>query len=431
VLRVIKKLLIGNGNNIMRKSAIWNIVESVEYSLQSAILLLIVTRTGGLYDAGVFTIEYTFTQMIATIGSYGMRSFQVSDIRSEYKFGTYLYSRILSVSAMIFVCLGYVWIQGYDRNKIFLTLLLCIYRIVDDIEDVFHGEIQKNMRLDIASKIVAIRIFLATVMFAIIYTFTGNLIYASIGLATTAVVISFVFNMAVIGEFQDITFKLCGDKVIGLLWTCFPICISGFLYNYLANSPKYAIDRNLSEEVQTLFSILFMPIFVINILSGFVFKPMIASMGITWTKRKYKEFKKMVIKQLLLIIAMTLAIMLAGAVCGVEVLGWLYGVELTQYRMLFVTLLVFGGFAAIVAFLVVVLTIVRRQKFIVVAYLIAAVMNLLISNSIVLRYEIWGAGIVYGITMGSIVIILLLTYIVTLRKECKGDKDEVANEVIS
>jgi len=26
---------------------------------------------------------------------------------------------------------------------------------------------------------------------------------------------------------------------------------------------------------------------------------------------------------------------------------------------------------------------------------------------------------------------LLLTYIVTLRKECKGDKDEVTNEVIS
>lgn len=430
-MRVIKKLLIGNGNNIMKKSAIWNIVESMEYSLQSAILLLIVTRRGGLYDAGVFTIAYTFTQMIATIGSYGMRSFQVSDIKSEYKFGTYLYSRLLSVGAMILVCLGYVLIQGYDRNKIFLTILLCIYRVVDDVEDVIHGEIQKNMRLDIASKIVAVRIFLATAMFAFIYTFTENLIYASMGLAATAVVVSLVFNLAVIGEFQDITFKLCRCKVVGLLWTCFPICISGFLYNYLANSPKYAIDRNLSEEVQTLFSILFMPIFVINILSGFVFKPMIASMGITWTRRKYKEFKRMVIKQLLLIIAMTLVIMLGGAVCGVEVLGWLYGVELTQYRMLFVTLLAFGGFAAIVAFLVVVLTIVRRQKFIVVAYLIAAAINVLLSNSIVLRYKIWGAGIVYGITMGSIVMILLLTYIVALRKECKGDKDEITNEVIS
>ena len=39
-----------------------------------------------------------------------------------------------------------------------------------------------------------------------------------------------------------------------------------FLFNYLANAPKYAIDANLSEEYQTIFSILFMPIFVINIL---------------------------------------------------------------------------------------------------------------------------------------------------------------------
>ena len=90
-MRMIKKLLVGNGNNVMTKSAIWNIVSSMEYSLQSAVLLLVVTRAGGLFDAGVFTIAYTFTQMMATIGSYGMRSFQVSDIKVEYKFGTYYF----------------------------------------------------------------------------------------------------------------------------------------------------------------------------------------------------------------------------------------------------------------------------------------------------------------------------------------------------
>lgn len=418
-MQALKRILVGNNKDTMKKSAIWNIVESMEYSLQSAFLLLVVTRLGGLYDAGVFTIAYTFTQMIATIGSYGMRSFQVSDIKGEYKFGTYLCSRVISIGAMICVCVVNLFLQDYDRTKVYLMLILCMYRVVDDMDDVIHGEMQKNMRLDIAAKIASIRIFVSTVLFVVVYAATHNLVYSSLALTITAVIISMLLNFIAIGEFPSITFKISRNKVLNLLWTCFPICISGFLYNYLANAPKYAIDRNLSEEIQTMFSILFMPIFVINILSSFIFKPMIASMGILWSRGKYREFLKSVLRQLFLIIGLTIMVMLGGSICGVEVLGWMYGVDLTQYKILFVLLLAFGGFAALVAFFVVVLTIVRKQQFIMVAYCVSVAINLVLANPIVLKHGIWGAGIMYGITMGIIVLILVTTFVFTLRREEK------------
>lgn len=415
-MQIFKRILVGNGKDVMKKSAIWNIIESMEYSVQSAVLLLVITRLGGLYDAGVFTIAYTFTQMIATIGSYGMRSFQVSDIKGEYKFETYLCSRVISIAAMVLVCGVNVLFQDYDRTKIFLMFILCLYRVVDDVDDVIHGEMQKNMRLDIAAKIASIRIFISTTLFIIVYAITRNLIYASMALTVTAIIISVVLNFVAAGEFPSITFKICREKVANLLWTCFPICISGFLYNYLANASKYAIDRNLSEEIQTLFSILFMPIFVINILSSFIFKPMIANMGILWTRGKYDSFVKTVLKQLLIIIGLTVVVMLGGAICGVEMLGWLYGVELIKYKGLFILLLSFGGFAAMGAFFVVVLTIVRKQKCIVMAYGVAVVFNLFFADRVVLRYNIWGAAIVYGVTMGIIVLILAVTLVVTTRR---------------
>lgn len=430
-MHTLRRLLVGNDKNIMRQSAIWNLVSSVEYSLQSAILLLVITRAGGLFDAGVFTIAYTFTQMMATVGSYGMRSFQVSDVKTEYKFGTYLYSRLVTITAMIAICVAYSFMQRYDNQKFILVLLLCMYRVVDDFEDVFHGEMQKKMRLDIASKIVAIRILISTVMFALVYVVTHNLIYASLSLTITAIIVSIILNVIVRGEFQSISLKVSNDKVIQLLWTCLPICLSGFLYNYLANASKYAIDRNLSEEVQTIFSILFMPIFVINMLSSFVFKPMIASMGVMWVNGQHKEFIKTVVKQLLLIIGMTVVIMLLGVLCGIDILGWLYGVRITQYRILFALLLAFGGFAAIVAFLVVVLTIVRKQKYIIVAYGISAVVNLLFADYAVIQHEIWGAGIMYGITMGLIMFMLSLTLLFTMYKVRRNKNDNSPKENIS
>lgn len=422
-MEVIRKWFIKDDKNILRKSALWNLISSVEYSLQSAVLMLIVTRAGGLYDAGVFTIAYTLTQMMATIGSYGMRSFQVSDIKNEYSFGSYLSSRVLSILAMIVICMSYGFYQGYDGQKLFIIAMLCGYRIVDDLEDVFHGEMQKAMRLDTASKILAVRILAATAAFGISYVITKNLVISSVVFTLTAAALALYLNLLVTGFFKNITFKLEKTGVIKLLWVCLPICLGGFLYNYLVNAPKYAIDRNLSEETQTIFSILFMPVFVINMLSSFIFKPMIVNMGILWNDGKKKGFIVSVAKQMLIIIALTLICMLGGWLIGVQVLGFMYGVNLEAYRLLFTLLIAFGGVAALVSFLVVVLTIIRKQNYIMLAYGIGVATDWLFIDKIVTRYEIWGAGVIYGAAMSVIGAVLMIVLFASLhrRKVVKND----------
>lgn len=411
----------GADNNIMKKSAIWNLLSSIEYSVQSAILLLIVTRVNGLFDAGVFTIAYTLTQMMATIGSYGMRSFQVSDIKKEYTFNTYLGSRVISTVAMIVICMSYAVAQGYDAEKLVLIAWLCGYRAIEGIEDVFHGEMQKSMRLDVAAKIVTIRIFISTMLFGIIYIVTKSLIFSSMILTISALVLSVVMNGAVAGKFSEITLRASWSKTVKLLAVCLPICLSGFLYNYLVNAPKYAIDRNLSEEQQSIFSILFMPIFAINMLSSFIFKPMIAQMGVMWNNGENEKFVKMVIRQLAIIGGMTVTIMFAGALIGIDILGWIYGVDLAHYRLLFTVMLAFGGMAAIVAFLVVVLTIMRKQNYIIVAYGFATIINLIIIDRIVKQYMLDGAGVMYGAAMGIVMTALLAVFIITIHKRKVGE----------
>lgn len=422
-MKGIRKWLLKDDKNILRKSAVWNLVSSIEYSLQSAVLMLIVTRVGGLYDAGVFTIAYTVTQMMATIGSYGMRSFQVSDIKKEYSFGSYLSSRLISILAMIVICMSYSFYQGYDGSKLFVMAMLCCYRIVDDLEDVFHGEMQKSMRLDVASKIMAVRIFIATAAFGISYIVTKSLTVSSVVLTLTAAVVSLYLNLLVTGFFKDITFKLEKTGVIRLLWVCLPICVGGFLYNYLVNAPKYAIDRNLSEETQTIFSILFMPVFVINMLSSFIFKPMIVNMGILWNEGKKKNFIATVAKQMLMITALTVICMLGGWLIGIEVLGFMYGVGLEEYRLLFTLLIAFGGMAALVSFLVVILTIIRKQNYIMLAYGIGVATDWLFIDKIVTEYKIWGAGVIYGAAMSVIAAVLMIVMIASVHRR-KVEKND-------
>lgn len=416
----ISNWIIGTEKNIMEKGVIWNLISSVEYSLQSAVLMLVITRCCGLMDAGIFAIAYSVTQMMATIGSYGMRSFQVSDAKKEYSFATYFTSRIVSVVAMVIICMSYAVLQNYDTQKMIMVALWCGYRIVEDIEDVFHGEMQKVLRLDIAAKIMSVRILVVTIIFSVIFALTKNLIVSSMALLGSTILLTIFMNGAVLTLFEDISLKITKDQVVRLLWTCLPVCLGGFLYNYLVNAPKYAIDRNLSADMQTIFNILFMPIFAINMLSSFIFKPMIAKMGICWHEGRKKQFAEMVVKQLVIILVLTIALVIAGVVIGVDILGIVYGVDLSSYRQLFAILVTFGGVAAMSAYLIVVLTIVRQQKYIIVAYMLAVVFNWIFIDKIVIRYQLMGAGIVYGIAMSIVTITFMAVLIRTIyRKEQK------------
>ena len=413
-MNIVKKWILGNEETAGRNGALWNMIASILYSLQSAILLLVITRATGLVDGGIFTIAYTVTQMMATIGSFGMREFQASDAKQEYKFETYFSSRIVSVLAMVVICMGYSVIRGYTGEKLILIAILCLYRLIEDVEDVIHGEMQRSLRFDIAAKIMTTRIFTATVLFIVAYIIFKNLTVACATLTVSAALVSICFNSQAIKLFATIKLKLIKEKLIKLLWVCLPICVGGFLYNYLVNAPKYAIDRNLSEETQSIFNILFMPIFAINMFSMFVFKPMVAKMGVVWTNGESGKFLKMVLKQTAVIVGITVALMGLGAAVGTQVLGLIYGVELVQYRLFFTLLIMFGGFAAFVAFYVVVLTIMRKQMFVVVAYLAGTVIELLLVDKVVIAKGLDGAGIMYGVGILAVLVVLLLVFVISI-----------------
>ena len=413
-MKILKNWLLGNEDNAMRDGTIWNLIASTEYSLQSALLLLVVTRVSGLYDAGVFTIAYTLTQMLATVGSYGMRSFQVSDMKKEYSYAVYQTSRVVSTLIMIVVCGIAAVIQDMKGEKLMLVALLCGYRAVEDLEDVIQGEMQRSMRLDVASKSMALRIFLSTVAFGIFYMVTENLIVAGASLTITTLVSTVVFTWLTAGKFPELKPEFQWNGVIRLLWVCLPLCLGGFLYNYLVNAPKYAIDRILSEEIQSIFSILFMPVFVINMLSSFVFKPLTAVMGLAWSNGEKKKFVSILLKQLAFIVLLTLVIVAGGVLIGIDLLGWIYGVELSEYRVLFGALLIFGGFAAVSSFFVVVLAVMRKQKWVIVAYGLALPAVWMFMDRVVTAYGIWGAGFVYGGTMGIVMLVMLVVILATL-----------------
>ena len=148
----VKRFLV-ESKDIERDSFIWNMAGSMLMAFQSVIMLMILTRCLGLKEAGIFTIAYANSNLFLTIGKYGMRNFQVSDVKDQFSFREYKSSRIITTVLMLAVSLVYViYISNknqYDIGKSLVIIWMCTFKSVDSLEDVYHGYYQQNCRKSI------------------------------------------------------------------------------------------------------------------------------------------------------------------------------------------------------------------------------------------------------------------------------------------
>lgn len=417
---IMEKILYGDEKNIKRDTYIWNLFSNLMYSLQSVVLLLVITRRGDLNAAGEFSIFYATVHMFATIGNYNMRNFQVSDAKNEFGYTDYWTSRVCTCLIMLLIGCGYGFFYCNNLKYFFVVLFLVGYRFTDGIEDVVHGYIQKEGRLDIASKARTYRILMATLAFCVIYIVCENLWLASVGMMCISILLLMVFMQLIRRKFREINYRIALYNVGSLLKICFPLCASSFLYNYLVNIPKYAIAKGLTTDIQAIFNILFLPVFVINLLSIFIFNPIVATLSVWWEKKDISTIEKAIKKNIFIILSMTITISFIGYFWGCKILGFIYNVDLSKYDMLLAIMILFGGIAALVNFMGIIVTILRKQNMIIGAYLIATAISFFISDFLVSWNGILGAGLLYGIVMIIVVLILfaVINKSLMMEKEC-------------
>ena len=396
---------------IVQKTYFWNLAANVLYALQSVLLLFVISRYGTLEEAGVFSIIYTTTHMLSTLGNYSMRNFQVSDAENEYSFSNYWTSRIISCGLMVLAGMIYGVVRYGFNDYLLIVLLFVGYRVTDCIEDVVHGLAQKEGRLDAASCVKTIRVVISSVVFSAVYIVTKSLVFATASMLVVSVFIVLYTTWIFTRVFPALKYSLQFSKTWKLLWVCLPLCASALIQTYIINSPKYAIDRLMSSETQAIFGFLFMPVFSINLLVMFIFNPLVANLSQLWVEGEINKFRRIIFRQILIISGFTVFAAVCSYLFGCELLGWFYGVQLTEHKVFLMILMFFGGIAALSTFMSIVITIMRKQKEIMISYCIAMVFSFLFSDMMVRNYGMEGAGYLYGLLMAVILISLTITVI--------------------
>ena len=405
------------GEHSLAGSFFWNSLGGILNAGQSVLVLMVITRVLGLAAAGVYSIAFATGNLFLYLGEYGVRNVQVSDLTEQYPFRDYLAHRVLTVFLMLALgacCCVFSYGRGtYSLEKSLTVFAMCLLKAVDCIEEVYEGRLHQRGRLDLAGKVMTVRLVVSIGgMLAAAVLFHSLLIATDIA-AALAAVSAFCMLFCYRKEVAFTPGLVSRRNVGALMRVCFPVCAANFLQFYLINAPKYAIDAAMEETVQAQYNFIAMPVFVIQLLGMFLYQPVLGRMSAAAANGDRRALLSD-IRKIVLGILVIAAVCLAGAwVLGIPVLSLLYATDLSSFRSELMWILVGGIFLALSGFLCAVLTILRRQSAILVIYAAGAVLSLILTGQMVRSSGILGAVRSF-VSIMALVFVLLLAF--SLRK---------------
>lgn len=452
---------------------IWNAIGGMLNAGQSVLVLIIVTRVCGLEAAGLYSIAFATGNLFMYLGNYGVRNYQVSDVDEKFPFRSYVLHRLLTVGLMLLaaaVYCAYSLLRGaYSPAKTMTVAAMCLLKSIDCLEEVLEGRLHQKGRLDLAGKMMTVRLIVSIGGMLAALMATRNLLTATnaaIILAAAAVILMAAYCRKTLLPLQpepdaSVTNASMAPEAaaknksaaispaapaahapelaagIGnatsnaavsparrggfrdaavLMRVCFPVCAANFLSFYLINAPKYAIDAAMNETAQAQYNFIAMPVFVIQLLGMFVYQPVLVRMTLSWNSADKKGFLRdfLRITAGLLMIA---ALCLGGAyVLGIPVLSALYATDLSALKPELLLILIGGVFLAMNGFYSAVLTLMREQNRIPVMYLAGTVLSLILTPRFVGIRGIMGAVISFVLIMAIVCALLSAQFAAAYRK---------------
>ena len=394
----------------------WNTAASLMLSLTTAVLLLVVQRSAGLWAAGVFSLANSVGQQFQSLGMYEVRTYHVTDARHRFSFGTYLATRLVTVGAMIAGIIGYAVVSGADLAGALLIAMIACLRVFDAFEDVFYCEFQREGRLDVAGRACFFRTLATIVVFSGVLVVSGSMLVAAAAtLVVSTVVLLGAYLPPARGMF-DLRPRWELRPIGQVLVECLPLFLASFIALYLANAPSFAIDRYLDPERQGYFAIIFMPAFTINLLSFVIFRPLLTQMANRWVGADRAGFAAIVRKGLLGTLAAFAAVALATYTIGAPALRLVYGTDVSGSMLELMVLVTGGALNAAGVVLYYALTTMRLQRLVFAGYAAAAVAITLLCAALVPAHALLGASAAYAGAMAVLVAFFLASLLLALRR---------------
>ena len=396
----------------------WNSIGQGAWGVVFPILTIVVTQLAGVERAGMFSFAFVMANLLYILGTYGVRTYQVSDLDEYHSFADYQVNRVGTVLAMLVIGHVVCRLLGYEGEMLVMCAGIFFYKAFDALGEVYEGRLQQVDKLYLGGVSLALRSVAAFALYAIVLLVTGNLGIAAIAMAIGAGA-TFLFVTLPLTLLETPRSAPLDFRSVGMLFrACFPVFLALFLYAVIDNLPKFVMQgANLPYDNQLYFNALYFPAQAILITVQLIYRPLLVKMAQAWADESRRaRFDVLIVAMMLVIVAITVIGILFMAWIGLTIMGWLYGIDFWPYAQLAYIMLAAGGVTAAIDFLYQVITILRRQQAVIGLYLITFGFSLLVLILMTTMMQLEGAVVGYLIVMAILLILLVREYVIQRMK---------------
>ena len=395
--------------SIEKKNAIWNTLGTAINAFNSLFFMIIAVRINGSEIAGIFTYAFSISSLFNMIGTYHGRVFQVTEV-SEFNDEDFFWNKIFTCIIMILLSFLFVLLNQYDLEKALIISILSIYRTLEAFAEVLYAYFQKNEELYKVGISLVIKNILGLILFLSVDYFTKSILLSSISLVINYFIIMLIYDMKSIKEY-NINLKLINKaNVREILKKGFSPFILAFVIQLLINVPRYIIDLKTPSD-SAIWGILIMPATVMILIGQFCLAPFLMKLFNLYSEHRIKEYLSLVSKICLFIFTGGIFAIFIAWLLGIPVLNFVYGVDLSNYKISLIIIIlgaVFYGIQSVLYNLLVAMRYICIQVYI---YFGCIVIASVIFYFLIVNKGILGASIAYLLVTLLLFVIYLIVFI--------------------
>jgi len=383
-----------------------------------SLTILVVRLSTGYDDAGYLALAVSITNLFFFFAAYGTRSYQVSDEKGEHTTNTYITARLFTViTAQLFCvvfCLAY---YGFDKRSAVIIFFMFMMS-GEAFSDVLHGVAQRNWRMDIVGKSFFLRGIILISTFVSVYIFS-DLTLAILCSSLLTLLMIYIYDIRKVNAIEPFQLKSTKSEIISLLKKCFPLMIVTLLIGMFVSSARITLEINFGVTNLGVFSSATVPAAILFSVASFVFVPCINILSKSYDDSDYKRFIKQFLSICSIIIALVSLAILVSELIGGFLLSILFGEEIIPYAYLLTEALIASGLCALLWFMIITLTVIRKLIMILISCLSGLLCCVLSASWLMNLYGMSGANYMQIVGFGIALAILLVyfsIYMLRLRK---------------
>jgi hypothetical membrane spanning protein len=399
----------------VKNNIIYNTIGTFFYFFCQWAITVLVVKLGGYSNGGILSITISITNIFYMISMYGVRSFQVSDIKNRYKDGDYLLLRIItSIISSIFFGIVLFYLE-YDRAIQLCMIIYMFFKLGESVTDLNFGFFQRyNFYREIGISYI-LKGILTLIVFCLTLYFSKNLVL-TLFLETLALwFFIIVYDLKKLKN--KLNLKTKTYKVIFLLKICFSLMLYTLILPYLNFITRYQVEKFFGTEELGYYSAITMVIVVISTLFGSIFIIIIPKISYLYKEKNIKEIIKIILKINLAIFVFSIISIIGAILLGNAVFSILFTNSIQKYMYLLIPTIITSSILGILNYLSTILISFHDLKFVLVANLIPAIFCTFLLKISIMQYGMLGSlySLIISLFLGILIVGIRIHFLLKKR----------------